>query len=73
MTEKYITPEYKELEDRLDQLIDKYLDVKRDNARLKIKHDTLTQEKEALLEKTSLVQARLDTMINRLQALEQEL
>jgi uncharacterized protein (TIGR02449 family) len=73
MTEKYLTPEYKELEDRLDQLIDKYLDVKRDNARLKIKHDTLTQEKEALLEKTSLVQARLDTMINRLQALEQEL
>ena len=73
MTEKDLTPEYKELEDRLDQLIDKYLDVKRDNARLKIKHDTLTQEKEALLEKTSLVQARLDTMINRLQALEQEL
>ena len=73
MTEKYLTPEYKDLEDRLDQLIDKYLDVKRDNARLKIKHDTLTQEKEALLEKTSLVQARLDTMINRLQALEQQL
>ena len=73
MTEKYITPEYKELEDRLDQLIDKYLDVKRDNARLKIKHDTLTQEKEALLEKTSLVQARLDIMITRLQALEQQL
>ena len=73
MTEKDLTPEYKELEDRLDQLIDKYLDVKRDNARLKIKHDTLTQEKEILLEKTSLVQARLDTMINRLQALEQEL
>ncbi len=70
MTEKYLTPEYIDLEDRLDQLIDKYLDVKRDHARLKIKHDALAKEKEVLLEKTSLVQARLDTMINRLQALE---
>jgi uncharacterized protein (TIGR02449 family) len=73
MTDKYLTPEYKDLDDRLDQLIDKYLDVKRDNTRLKIKHDSLAKEKAILLEKTSLVQARLDTMINRLQALEQEL
>ena len=73
MTDKYLTPEYKDLDDRLDQLIDKYLDVKRDNARLNIKHDTLAKEKTILLEKTSLVQARLDTMIDRLQALEQEL
>jgi len=73
MIEKYLTPEYKDLEDRLDQLIDKYLDIKRDNAKLKIKHDTLAQEKQVLLEKTSLVQARLDIMITRLQALEQEL
>jgi len=70
MTEKYLTPEYIDLEYRLDQLIDKYLDVKRDHASLKIKHDALAKEKEVLLEKTSLVQARLDTMINRLQALE---
>jgi len=70
MTEKYLTPEYIDLEDRLDQLIDKYLDVKRDHASLKIKHDALAKEKEVLLEKTSLVQVRLDTMINRLQALE---
>ena len=73
MTEKYITPEYKNLEDRLNQFIDHYLDLKRDNVRLKTKLDALTREKEVLLEKTSLVQARLDTMINRLQALEQEL
>jgi uncharacterized protein (TIGR02449 family) len=73
MTDKYLTPEYKDLEDRLDQLIDKYLDLKFDNARLKNKLDTLVQEKEELLEKTSLVQSTLDTMINRLQALEQEL
>ncbi len=70
MTEIYLTPEYINLEDRLDQLIDKYSDLKRDNARLKIKYDTLAQEKEVLLEKTSLVQAKLDSMINRLQALE---
>ncbi|MEI6146851.1 MAG: TIGR02449 family protein [Methylococcales bacterium] len=70
MTEIYLTPEYINLEDRLDQLIDKYTDLKRDNARLKIKYDTLAQEKEVLLEKTSLVQAKLDSMINRLQALE---
>jgi len=73
MTEKYLTPEYKDLEDRLDQLIDKYLDLKFDNARLKNKHDSLVQEKAELLEKTSLVQSTLDSMINRLQALEQEL
>jgi len=73
MTEKYLTPEYKNLEDRLNQFIDHYIDLKRDNAGLKNKLDALTQEKEVLLEKTSLVQARLDTMINRLQALEQEL
>ena len=70
MTEIYLTPEYINLEDRLDQLIDKYTDLKRDNARLKIKYDTLAQEKEVLLEKTSLVQAKLDSMINRLQALD---
>ena len=73
MTEKYLTPEYKDLEDRLDQLIDKYLDVKRDNSRLKIKLDSLAKEKEILLEKTFLVQGKLDTMINSLQALEQDL
>ena len=49
MTNKYLTPEYKDLEDRLDQLIDKYLDLKFDNARLKNKLDTLVQEKEELL------------------------
>ena len=70
MTEKYLTPEYINFEDSLDQLIDKYLDVKFDNARLKIKLDTLAQEQVLLLEKTSLVQARLDSMINRLQVLE---
>jgi uncharacterized protein (TIGR02449 family) len=73
MTEKYLTPEYKNLEDKLNQFIDHYIDLKRDNAGLKNKLDALTQEKEVLLEKTSLVQARLDIMINRLQALEQEL
>jgi uncharacterized protein (TIGR02449 family) len=70
MTEKYLTPEYIDFEDSLDQLIDKYLDVKSDNSRLKIKLDALAQEQVLLLEKTSLVQARLDSMINRLQVLE---
>ena len=70
MTEKYLTPEYIDFEDSLDQLIDKYLDVKSDNARLKIKLDALAQEQVLLLEKTSLVQTRLDSMINRLQVLE---
>ncbi len=70
MTDKYLTPEYIDFEDSLDQLIDKYLDVKSDNARLKIKLDALAQEQVLLLEKTSLVQTRLDSMINRLQVLE---
>jgi uncharacterized protein (TIGR02449 family) len=73
MTDKYLTPEYIDFEDSLDQLIDKYLDVKSDNARLKIKLDALAQEQVLLLEKTSLVQARLDSMINRLQVLENDL
>ena len=70
MTEKYLTPEYKDLEDRLDQLIDKYLNAKRDNAKLKLKYDALAQEKEVLLQKTSLAQNKLETMIERLKAME---
>jgi cell division protein ZapB len=71
MTEKHIPPELKNFEDKLDQLIDKFMDVKNENSSLKIKQETMAQEKAQLLEKTTLARARVEAMITRLKAMEQ--
>ena len=70
MTETQSPLEFKDLEDKLDRLIDRYLDVKNENSTLKLKQETLAQEKAQLLEKTTLAKSRVEAMITRLKAME---
>lgn len=63
--------ELKELEDKLDQLITQYQALKNENIALKSQHQELLQEKNQLLEKTTLARARVEAMITRLKAMEQ--
>ena len=70
MTETYLPIELKDFEDKLDQFIDKYHTIKNENSSLKIKQETLVQEKAQLLEKTTLARTRVEAMITRLKAME---
>jgi cell division protein ZapB len=70
MTETHLPSALKNFEDQLDQLVEKYIDVKNENTSLKIKQETLAQEKAQLLEKTTLARTRVEAMITRLKAME---
>jgi len=70
MTETHLSLELTDFEDKLDQLIDKYQYVKSENSSLKIKQETLVQEKAQLLEKTTLARTRVEALITRLKAME---
>lgn len=70
MTESHLPLELKTFENKLDQLFNKYTDVKNENSSLKIKQETLAQEKAQLLEKTTLARTRVEAMITRLKAME---
>jgi len=70
MTESHLLLEIKAFENKLDQLFNKYTDVKNENRSLKIKQETLAQEKAQLLEKTTLARTRVEAMITRLKAME---
>ncbi|MEI6267333.1 MAG: TIGR02449 family protein [Methylococcaceae bacterium] len=70
MTESHLPLELKTFENKLDQLFNKYTDVKNENNSLKIKQETLAQEKAQLLEKTTLARTRVEAMITRLKAME---
>jgi len=70
MTETYLPIELKDFEDKLDQFIDKYHTMKNENSSLKIKQETLVQEKAQLLDKTTLARTRVEAMITRLKAME---
>lgn len=71
MTEKepYQSLEIKDLEKKLDQLIELYLSVKTENDALKSKQDALVREKAHLLEKTTLARNRVEAMISRLKTM----
>ncbi len=71
MTHTYEPVELKDLEDKLDRLIEQYRSVKSENSSLKTRHDALIQEKAKLLEKTTLARTRVEAMITRLKAMEQ--
>lgn len=64
--------ELKELEEKLDRLIEQFLLLKNENSVLKTKQEKLLQEKMQLLEKTALARTRVEAMINRLKAMEQD-
>jgi len=70
MTQSNHSLELKELEDKLDQLIEQYANVKNENSSLKTKQDSLVREKAKLLEKTTLARTRVEAMITRLKAME---
>lgn len=70
MTQTDQSLELKDLEDKLDQLIEQYEAVKNENNSLKIKQDALVREKAKLLEKTTLARTRVEAMIIRLKAME---
>jgi cell division protein ZapB len=62
--------ELKELENKLDTLIDKYHSVENESSSLKTKQDELVKEKAKLLEKTTLARIRVEAMITRLKSME---
>ena len=70
MTETHLPIELKDFEEKLDQLIGKYHDMKNENTSLKLQQETLVQEKAQLLEQTTLARTRVEALITRLKAME---
>ncbi|MFA5984577.1 MAG: TIGR02449 family protein [Methylococcaceae bacterium] len=60
----------KDLEVKLEILIEQYTRVKNENHTLKTKQEALVREKAKLLEKTNLARTRVEAMITRLKAME---
>lgn len=67
---KETSAELKDLENKLDTLIEKYHAVENENNSLKVKQDELVKEKAKLLEKTTLARTRVEAMITRLKSME---
>jgi len=68
--EKDTSTELRDLEEKLDQLIDRYDLVQKENHSLKTKQDELVKEKAKLLEKTTVARTRVEAMIIRLKSME---
>ena len=62
----------KSLERRVDELIHALEQVKNENRSLRESHSTLIAERAKLIEKTELARTRVEAMIVRLKAMEQE-
>ncbi|MCZ6731954.1 MAG: TIGR02449 family protein [Gammaproteobacteria bacterium] len=60
----------KDLEGRIDQLIDVCQHLRHENSSLKAEKQGLTDEHTKLVEKTRLARSRIEDMIGRLKALE---
>ena len=60
----------KQLESRIDQLIEACQRLQNENQSLKSEHDSLHAERAKLLEKTRIARERIESMISRLKALE---
>ena len=60
------------LETKLEILINQFNLIKNENKSLKVRQDALVKEKAKLLEKTTLAKARIEAMITRLKAMEQD-
>lgn len=68
--EKDTSTELKDLEAKLDTLIDSFDSIKNENKHLKSKQDELVKEKAKLLEKTTIARTRVEAMISRLKSME---
>lgn len=62
--------ELKDLEEKLDLLVQQYNSIKDENQSLKTKQEELVKQKAKLLEKTTLARTRVEAMISRLKAME---
>lgn len=60
----------KQLESRIDQLIEACQRLRSENDSLKSEHGSLQVERAKLLEKTRIARERIESMIDRLKALE---
>jgi len=60
----------KQLESRIDQLIEACQRLRSENDSLKSEHGSLQAERAKLLEKTRIARERIESMIDRLKALE---
>ncbi|MFL6621410.1 MAG: TIGR02449 family protein [Sulfurifustaceae bacterium] len=60
----------KQLENRIDQLIEACQRLQSENQSLKSEHNNLQAERTKLLEKTRVARERIESMISRLKALE---
>jgi cell division protein ZapB len=60
----------KQLESRIDQLIEACQRLQNENQSLKSEHGSLQAERARLLEKTRIARERIESMISRLKALE---
>ncbi len=60
------------LEDRVDELIDLSNVLARENKALKTQQQNWTTERAKLIEKNELAKSRVESMITRLKALEQD-
>jgi cell division protein ZapB len=60
----------KDLEGRIDQLIDVCQRLRQENGSLKSENQGLADERTKLVEKTRLAKSRIEDMIGRLKALE---
>lgn len=59
-------------EQKLDQLIELCQQLKRDNHALRTREDELLGERSQLMKKNDMARQKVETMINRLQALSSE-
>ncbi|MDC9729489.1 MAG: TIGR02449 family protein [Methyloprofundus sp.] len=62
----------KDLEEKLEELIQRYTAVQSENSTLKTKQDALVKEKAKLVEKTNLARTRVEAMISRLKNMDQD-
>ncbi len=71
LDDKYAdSSDLKILESRIDELIETCQRLKSENLSLKTDQDGLSEQHARLMEKTRLARARIETMIDRLKALE---
>lgn len=66
------TPHLEELEQRVDELIELTAVLSRENRALKAQQQTWSTERAKLIEKNELAKSRVEAMISRLKALEQD-
>ena len=66
----YTEDDLRNLEQRIDELIDTVGSLKNENSSLRQQKDKLVTERSQLIEKTELARNRVEAMISRLRSLE---